>query len=162
MHFSLGESFCQHPSISFLLGKNQQMDIGRAITRVSALKGISATKLAEGAGLADGTVSKYKSGKTSPSLEALESIAKALGVHLYELIAEAEGVVLPVAGETTEEHEFRIALKDLEPESRVLVQQLIEKLPREPTQPHSAAADTRPLQLHEPSPTGYVQDEKKP
>lgn len=60
-----------------------KMNIGEKIKKAREEKGFSMDKLAGIAGLAGrNTIYKYEAGKTLPSLDALEKIAKALDLEL--------------------------------------------------------------------------------
>lgn len=66
------------------------MNVGTAITQTLSLKGINAAEVARRSGLRPGTISSYQSGRTTPSLQALQLIAAALDVRVSEMIALAE------------------------------------------------------------------------
>jgi transcriptional regulator with XRE-family HTH domain len=59
------------------------MDYGRAIKKVRAVRGISQKKLAKLAELDASYISMIENGHRIPSIEALESLSKALDVPMY-------------------------------------------------------------------------------
>lgn len=107
------------------------MDFGRALARLIVEKGVSAAELSRRSGFTPGTISSYKSGRIVPTLDALQRLATALGCHVYEIVAKAEGVVLPVAGETSDEQQWREKWRALEPEARYAVERMVDLLPKE-------------------------------
>lgn len=74
----------------FLVDNIRTMDVGTAITQTLTIRGINAAEVSRRSGLRPGTISSYQSGRTTPSLQALELIARALEVRVSELIARAE------------------------------------------------------------------------
>jgi transcriptional regulator with XRE-family HTH domain len=116
------------------MGNNADMDIGGAITRAFAAKKVSAAEVSRLTGLTPGTISKYRSGAISPSLDAIELIANAIGCRVYELVADAEGLKLKgvtATEESADEKRWCEAFKALEPEARYAVEKLTAMLPKE-------------------------------
>lgn len=74
----------------FAVDNNSKMDVGTAITQTLTITGINAAEVSRRSGLRPGTISSYQSGRTTPSLQALEQIARALEIRVSELIARAE------------------------------------------------------------------------
>ncbi len=60
--------------------------IGSRIKQMRKEKGWTQKQLAENAGISEVTVRKYEAESISLELDALDKIAKVLGVSLYELI----------------------------------------------------------------------------
>lgn len=66
------------------------MDIGAAIRSIRKRKGITIARICEDTGLSQGFLSQVETGRTSPSIATLESIAQALGVPLPFLLLKKE------------------------------------------------------------------------
>lgn len=98
------------------------MDIGRALGQLCRERNIRAADLARGTGASAGTISKYMSGKTVPSVEALEELARVIGCHAFEIVARAEGVTLPPLDETPEDARWRELGRAMEPQARYHVE----------------------------------------
>lgn len=71
--------------------------IGEVIRRRREAKGLKQEDLAYRVGTSPANLSRIETGGQSTSLDLLTAIAIELGLHVYQLIAEAEGVDLPVA-----------------------------------------------------------------
>lgn len=85
------------------------MDIGRALASTLAERKLSAAEIARRTGLSTGALSKYKSGKATPSLEALIQVSAAIGIRLSELIARAETAQPELIPVIQDEHrEYRV------------------------------------------------------
>jgi len=71
------------------------VDYGKRIKEERKKVGMTQKKLAELAHIAVITLQQYEAGKRQPRLEQLQSISKALGVHLYVLLGgDEDGIVL--------------------------------------------------------------------
>lgn len=66
------------------------MNIGENIKRIRIAKNLSQKEVTMSAGLDTAQYSRIENGKTDPSVNTLERIAKALGVSLAELFASTE------------------------------------------------------------------------
>ncbi len=66
------------------------MDIGASIRTIRKKKGITIARICEDTGLSQGFLSQVETGRTSPSIATLESIARALGVPLPYLLLQKE------------------------------------------------------------------------
>lgn len=62
------------------------MAIADNIKRIRKEKGITQKKLGELTNIAEPNIRKYENGKQNPKMETLIKIAKALGVHLKDLV----------------------------------------------------------------------------
>ncbi|MBE0545856.1 MAG: helix-turn-helix transcriptional regulator [Verrucomicrobia bacterium] len=62
--------------------------LGEAIRAERKKVGVSQEKLAEKAGLSTVFISRVERGKESPSVDSLVKIARALGVHVRDLVNE--------------------------------------------------------------------------
>lgn len=62
-----------------------QMDIGDSIKRIRKEKGMTQKQLATDAGVSETSIRKYEAGKREPKKEAVQKIAKALGVDPFSL-----------------------------------------------------------------------------
>jgi len=62
------------------------MSIAENIKRIRIEKGISQKRLGELCNIAEPNIRKYENGKQNPKLQTLIKIAKALGVHLKDLV----------------------------------------------------------------------------
>ncbi len=60
--------------------------MGLRLPAVRKKKGLSLRQLAEKSGVAFGAINRIELGKTTPRLETLERLAKALGVSVRDLI----------------------------------------------------------------------------
>lgn len=60
--------------------------VGARIAQRRRLAGLSQARLAERIGVTTETISRIETGTTSPPLRRIESIAKALGVELHDLL----------------------------------------------------------------------------
>ena len=60
-------------------------NLGKAISLLRQLRGKSQASLAREAGIGNGQLSKYESGKELPRLDSLEKVLTALGVGYLEL-----------------------------------------------------------------------------
>jgi len=60
-------------------------NLGKAISLLRLLRGKSQASLAHEAGIGNGQLSKYESGKELPRLDSLEKVLTALGVGYLEL-----------------------------------------------------------------------------
>lgn len=69
-----------------------EIEIGKQIKALRALKGWSQTDLAEASGLGQGRISNLENGK-SQSVENLKLVSDALGLTMAELVAAAEARV---------------------------------------------------------------------
>lgn len=90
------------------------MELGKALELMREQKGIKATALAKTIGMSKSAVCRYESGEITPSLDALQKIAAALGVKVCEIIAKAEGVALELRYETPEQSQTRLVLESLD------------------------------------------------
>lgn len=113
---------------TFVVRNNMQMDIGRALIQICADRHITAAELARRTGMTPGTISRYKSGQVIPSLEALEALATAIGCHVYEIVARAEGVSFIPAEESADDAEWRQLGRVMEPPARYAVADLVKTL----------------------------------
>lgn len=64
--------------------------LGKAIDHFQAMEAISTYRIAVITGLTESTLSKLKYGKTNPSLETLERIAKVLSVNVSDIMIKKE------------------------------------------------------------------------
>lgn len=72
------------------------MDLGRAITRVRRLKKMTQAQLAQSAGVSVSHLCLVEKNKRDPSLQLVESLAKALGIPVSVLVfLAAEEVETP-------------------------------------------------------------------
>ena len=72
--------------------KNRQLLVrfGRALRERREATRMTQLDLAEEAGMSESYVSKLERGLVSPSLEAIDTLARALGTTATDLVAEAE------------------------------------------------------------------------
>lgn len=94
------------------------MDIGTAVKTLRKQAGISQDTLADLAGTTKPSISRIETGEQVPSMDMLERIAAALGVRIYQIMAAAEGVTLPVAHASKEEMKMLNAYRVMEPEAQ--------------------------------------------
>ncbi|GAB6159374.1 hypothetical protein JCM39194_25750 [Desulfotomaculum varum] len=66
------------------------MDVGRKITELRTVQGISLTNLAKRSGIAQSSLSYIESGKAQPTVETLEKICTALGITLSEFFSDTQ------------------------------------------------------------------------
>ncbi|MDF2938074.1 MAG: DNA-binding protein [Paenibacillaceae bacterium] len=64
------------------------MDIGASVRAIRKRKGITIARICEDTGLSQGFLSQVETGRTSPSIATLESIARALSVPLPYLLLQ--------------------------------------------------------------------------
>ena len=67
------------------------MDIGKRLRELREANGLSQTDVADRSGLLRIYVIHVENGHRAPSLQALEKLAKALDVDLYQLFVEGHG-----------------------------------------------------------------------
>lgn len=94
------------------------MNIGKAIEVIREEKKLKQADLARLLGVARGTINNYEAGTNAPSLAALERIAAALGVKVYQLVAKAEGYEPIIRVETQEEADTRKVMESLDAQQR--------------------------------------------
>lgn len=70
------------------------MDVLAKITEYREKKNWSLFQLSQQAGLSYKTIYKWYNGETSPTLKALDAVAQALDIELYELFTSDETVVM--------------------------------------------------------------------
>lgn len=61
--------------------------VGRNLRRLRAARGVAASELARRAGLARATLTELESGRSNPTLETLETLARELGTSVSELLS---------------------------------------------------------------------------
>lgn len=71
------------------------MKVGKAISDIRKLKGISQNKLARSASLNRGYLYKLENDQISPSIGTLECIAKGLNIKVSDIVLEAENKLVP-------------------------------------------------------------------
>jgi transcriptional regulator with XRE-family HTH domain len=81
----------------FLAGENANQ-LGRRVHQLRTMQGLTATALADRAGVTSGLVSQIENGQTMPSLETLESLARELCTSVGYLLMERQNVEDLVAG----------------------------------------------------------------
>jgi transcriptional regulator with XRE-family HTH domain len=96
------------------------LGLGAAVRRIRELHGIGQEVLAEKSGLSQGYVSQIESGSwTAVTEDALERIARALGVEPWVILAQAAGLKLDdVERFTDEERIWLDAFRALDAEQR--------------------------------------------
>ncbi len=81
------------------------MDIGKRLRELRDACGLAQIDIERRSGLAGSYISRVENGYTIPSLETLERLAAALGVHLYELFLDgAEPALLSL--KLADDHSF--------------------------------------------------------
>lgn len=60
------------------------------LKRVMSERGVNITELSKMTGITNANISNMIHGKTSPNLDTIERIAKALGVDAWELLKDAD------------------------------------------------------------------------
>ena len=83
------------------------MTLGRKITNLRSLSGISQESLAEKLSVSRQSVSKWETGQSLPKMETLVSICKIFGISIDEFLRE--DVMLPASGDKTaggEKHRY--------------------------------------------------------
>lgn len=79
---------------------------------------MTAEELAEASGTTKSSISRIENEEQTPSFDMLERLAAGLGVQVYQLIAQAEGVRLPVSRASPEEAELLKSVRAMEPDAR--------------------------------------------
>ncbi|WP_223607426.1 helix-turn-helix domain-containing protein [Chryseobacterium sp. OSA05B] len=74
----------------FVVVKVNNMNVGENIKRIRTAKNLSQKEVTINAGLDTAQYSRIENGKTDPSVNTLERIAKALGITLAELFASTD------------------------------------------------------------------------
>lgn len=74
----------------FVVVKVHKMNIGENIKRIRTAKNLSQKEVTINANLDTAQYSRIENGKTDPSVNTLERIAKALGITLAELFASTD------------------------------------------------------------------------
>jgi transcriptional regulator with XRE-family HTH domain len=103
--------------------KQSPSDISHKIRRMRG--GLSQTEFAKRVGIHRSLISSYESGHKFPSLAALEKLADYEGVTIEYLLGKENA---PSHKLTQEEGDFIHLLRNLPPESKSLVLNLLEKL----------------------------------
>ncbi|MDI6908168.1 MAG: helix-turn-helix transcriptional regulator [Thermoanaerobacterales bacterium] len=75
------------------------LNIGRRLTEIRTMAGISANALAKKAGVAQSTISEIEAGKRQPSLSVLQKLSTALGITLADFFAPAGQGAEPLPAE---------------------------------------------------------------
>ena len=96
------------------------LGLGAAVRRIRELHGIGQEVLAEKSGLSQGYLSQIESGSwTAVTEDALERIARALGVEPWVILAQAAGLKLHDVERFTEDERIWLdAFRALDPEQR--------------------------------------------
>ena len=88
------------------------VEIGELIKEKRRAAGLTQEELAKKAGCATITIRQYESGKREPGVEALQDIADALGVEIFELIPEDPKQKDPFDELSEEQKEFILKVSD--------------------------------------------------
>lgn len=76
--------------MSLQLQSMSQKKLGRRISEIRKIKGITQEGLAEKADLTVSYISKIETGKKNPTIAVIEKIAQAMGVDIYQLFVNLE------------------------------------------------------------------------
>ena len=74
------------------MAKKEFSPLGKAIDHFQTVEAITTYRIAILTGLTEATLSKLKHGKTNPSLDTLERIAKVLKVKVSDIILKYENI----------------------------------------------------------------------
>ena len=88
------------------------VEIGELIKEKRRAAGLTQEELAKKAGCATITIRQYESGKREPGVEALQDIADALGVEIFELIPEDPKQKDPFDELSEDQKEFILKVSD--------------------------------------------------
>lgn len=94
------------------------MKIGPAIRKLREERKLTLDELAFDANTTKSSLSRIENGTQTPSLGLLCAISSELGVKVYQVMALAEEIELPVATTTFAENELLTHYRAMEPESR--------------------------------------------
>jgi transcriptional regulator with XRE-family HTH domain len=72
------------------------MDIGKRLLELRTARSLSQGDIEKLTGLLRSYISRVENGHTTPSLETLERLAKALNIEVYQIFFEGEGKPKPV------------------------------------------------------------------
>ena len=94
------------------------LKLGAAVKALRKEAGLTIDVLADRAGTTKSSISRIENEEQTPSLDMLERVAAALEVKLYQLMARAEDVALPIAKAAPAERELLRDLRAMEPDMR--------------------------------------------
>lgn len=100
------------------------MNLGETIKKLRDARHWTQDELAYKAKITAANISRIETGKHGPSTQLLESLAYVFGMKMYQLVALAEGEVLPVAPpEYNHEEEMLLAeFRAMPKEQRAILQ----------------------------------------
>jgi transcriptional regulator with XRE-family HTH domain len=106
------------------------VNIGKRLRQIRVAKGLSQRAIEKRSGILRPNISHYESGDTVPMLNTVEKWAKALGVPLWEVFAEAEVPSEPAQPEPLTPYEKRLfgELKKLGWRDRALFKSVANKM----------------------------------
>lgn len=113
----------------------RNMEIGKTLERMREERQLRAADVAARIGMSRSYVSRCESGEITPSLDALEKFAVAIGVKLCEIVARAEGVAIVIREETREQAATRHLMESLDAQQRYKLEAIAEILRNDPPEP---------------------------
>jgi transcriptional regulator with XRE-family HTH domain len=111
------------------------MDIGRRLSEIRGVKGLSQGDIEKRSGLLRCYISRVENGHTIPSIETLERMAKALEIETYQLFLEGnkEPKAIPAesrAAPDTREYKLIETFRNLNAKDQGIVIALVRRLAR--------------------------------
>jgi transcriptional regulator with XRE-family HTH domain len=96
--------------------------LSKNIKKMRRVRGLSQGALGEKIGLKHSTIAGYESGRTVPTADILEDVAKALDIPI-EVLLKAENPEFEIDAKTTEEKERDSAMRVIEKQQDMLMEQ---------------------------------------